>query len=187
MKTRVVFLDRDGTINVDHGYVFKPENVELIPGAADALAFLSVAGFKLVVVTNQSAIGRGMCSFEDVVATNMELNRKLKQENAGALLDELYIAPDAPENATDMRKPGTGMLKLLPEDWDVDYELSWMIGDKRSDLLFGKAAGIPDAQCILVETGNGKDEYGKLSAAEQSSFAIAPSLVEAAERILATT
>lgn len=158
MAAKVIFLDRDGTINIDHGYVTKPENVHLIAGAADAIAFLKIASYKIVVVSNQSAIGRGFASHEDVEATNAEIERQLKNENQDALLDLVVYAADHPDQATDRRKPGIGMLRDVSLHFDIDLENSWVIGDKMSDIQFGLNVGLAREQCLLVLSGeDGQD------------------------------
>lgn len=159
MASKIIFLDRDGTINVDHGYVTKPENVELIEGAAEAIALLKSAGYKTVVVSNQSAIGRGFASHQDVEATNFEIERQLEDVYGGALLDLIVYSADHPDQATDRRKPGIGMLRDVSIHFDIDLENSWVIGDKISDIQFGLNAGIPKEQCLLVLTGAEKSAY----------------------------
>jgi len=138
----IVFLDRDGTINVDHGYVFEKERLELIPGAATAIGDLKRAGFMIVVVSNQSAVGRGMATTEEVEQTNVELQRMLLEIDEDASLDVVLFCADHPDSATDRRKPGCGMLRELPSSMSFDPEVSWMIGDKVSDIEFGLNAGI---------------------------------------------
>lgn len=176
MAAKVIFLDRDGTINVDHGYVTKPENVELISGAARAIALLRSADYKIVVISNQSAIGRGFASHEDVEATNAEIERQLKNEHPEALIDLIVYAADHPDQATDRRKPGIGMLRDASLHFDIDLENSWVIGDKMSDIQFGLNVGLAKKQCLLVLSG----EEGEVSL-DTPTFA---DIFEAAKHIL---
>ncbi|MCB0323737.1 MAG: HAD-IIIA family hydrolase [Bdellovibrionales bacterium] len=158
----LIFLDRDGTINVDHGYVTQPQRVELIPGAAQALGDLTRGGYRLVVVSNQSAVGRGMATIADVDATNSRLQELLLQKDPDARLDLVLYATDHPGSAGDDRKPGTGLLRLLPREWGFQPRLAWMIGDKWSDIEFGHNAGLSAEQCLLVQTGEGQREWSTI-------------------------
>jgi histidinol-phosphate phosphatase family protein len=146
----IVFLDRDGTINVDFGYVKNPAEVTLLPGVASALSQLRTAGFSLVVVTNQSAIGRGIASVQDVEATNVEVGRQLASEDARAVIDHWLYCPHAPEDACDCRKPKIGLLRSLRGGYKAGS--CWMVGDKWSDIQFGINAGLPPEHCVLLTT-----------------------------------
>ena len=148
-----VFLDRDGTINVDYGYVVSPDEVELLPGAAEAIARLRNAGYRIAIVSNQSAVARGMASREDIDACNEHLLGLLREQNADALVESVLYSIDHPDTATARRKPGVGMLEDLP--WQYRPASSWMIGDKQSDVDFGKNAGLPERHCLLLGTGVG--------------------------------
>ncbi|MCB0360322.1 MAG: HAD-IIIA family hydrolase, partial [Bdellovibrionales bacterium] len=107
---RFVFLDRDGTLNVDHGYVFDPDLVELIPGAARAVGDLKRAGFSVVVVSNQSCVGRGMCDEGAVQRTNDRLRELLRGADPDAVLDGVYVCFHAPEDQCSCRKPKPGLV-----------------------------------------------------------------------------
>jgi D-glycero-D-manno-heptose 1,7-bisphosphate phosphatase len=150
-----VFLDRDGTIIEHVHYLRDPAEVRLLPGAADALKRLADAGFARVVVTNQSAIARGMLTVEGLALVHDEMNRQLAE--AGAAVDAIYYCPDAPagddRTAVDSvdRKPGPGMLLRAADDHGLDLAASWMIGDMISDVLAGRNAGCRGS--ILVRTG----------------------------------
>ena len=158
MKT--VFLDRDGTINIDSGYLTDPAEVELYQGIPDAIARMKAAGFRIVIVTNQSAIGRGMATVQDVEATNDEVLRQLLDGNSEAKIDLVRYSPAHPDDNDPSRKPGTGMISDLMEEASFDASSCWVVGDKISDLDFGKNVGIPFAQRILLETGDGPGEIG---------------------------
>lgn len=154
-----VFLDRDGTIIHQVHHISRPSQVELLPGVPDALRLLRRSGYACVVVTNQSAVGRGVISLDDVRLVQEEVDRQLTA--AGTCLDGFYFCPIAPcssdraiiEHAD--RKPGPGMLRRAASDLKIDLSKSWMIGDMLSDLLAGKSAGCRGS--ILVRTGYGAD------------------------------
>ena len=152
-----VFLDRDGTINVDHGYVFRPEEFQFIPGAPQAIRLLKEAGCLVIVVTNQAGVARGLYEEADV----HELHRYLDQELAshGAAIDAYYYCPHHPEKGREpylrecaCRKPLPGMLFQAAADFSLELASSYLVGDKDSDIRAGVAAG---CRSILVETGYG--------------------------------
>jgi histidinol-phosphate phosphatase family protein len=151
---RAVFLDRDGTLIEHVPYLSDPALVRLLPGAAEALKRLRRAGFTLVLVTNQSAIGRGMLTRERLQEIHGELFRQLAA--CGATIDRIYYCPDAPvgedrtvvENSD--RKPGPGMLLRAASDLNLELGACWMVGDLISDVLAGLNAG---CRSILVQSG----------------------------------
>ena len=154
-----VFLDRDGTINVDHGYVFRPGDFEFIPGAPEAIRRLKGAGYLVIVVTNQAGVARGLYGESDVHDLHRHLDRELARHNTA--IDAYYYCPHHPEKGTEpyrrecaCRKPLPGMLLQAAADFSVDLARSFLVGDKRSDIEAGLAAG---CQPILVETGYGAD------------------------------
>ena len=153
-----MFLDRDGTINVDTGYVRSTDEVVLLPGAATAIGELKRAGFTVVVVSNQSVVGRGWASIEDVEEVNNRLVELLLEEDPDASLDLILFAPDHPDKASDRRKPGTGMLRDVRQYWQFDPDSSWMIGDRLADMEFGQNAGLADDHCLLLLSDNDKEE-----------------------------
>ncbi len=140
MKTRAIFLDRDGIINVDHGYVSKIEDFEFNKGIFELLLFLQSQGFLLIVVTNQSGIGRGYYTQEDYMTLTSYMVESLMKE--GVKIDAVFHCPHTPEDRCKCRKPQTGMLRAAKKQFDIDMRNSWMIGDKESDMLVGKNAGI---------------------------------------------
>jgi len=159
-----VFLDRDGTINVEKDYLHRVEDFEFIPGAPEAIRSLNDAGFLVVVVTNQSGVARGLYSEEDVVRLHDHLRRVL--QTFGAAVDAFYYCPHHPEHGTGdyavpctCRKPEPGMLRQAAEDLCIDLKKSWIIGDKLADVEAGQAVG---CRAILVETGYGRSEREKL-------------------------
>ena len=149
-----MFLDRDGTLNVDKGYVYRIEDWEWIPGAIDAIVELKKAGFLVVVVTNQAGIARGYYNEVDVIKLHAWLNEELKKH--GAAIDGFYYCPHHPEHggACACRKPMPGMLYEAKQHFQIDLDRSWLVGDKVSDIQAGWAAGVKP---ILVLTGYGND------------------------------
>lgn len=152
-STRAVFLDRDGTINVDRHYLSDPNQFELIPGAAGALRQLMDAGFRLFVVTNQSGIGRGYYSEYDMHRVNQRMLELLAP--AGIQFEHIYFSPEAPEVPSYGRKPSPRFLHDARDQFGVDLSRSFMIGDKFIDVQTGWNAGTQAS--ILVRTGYGRD------------------------------
>ena len=181
-RRRAVFLDRDGTINVDTNFLIRPEDLQFIPGAQEAIAKLNQAGFLVVVVTNQSGIARGYFSMEDVHKLHSYIQNELTL--FGATIDSFYICPHHPkykgeqEEECSCRKGKPGMLLQAAEELNIDLIQSVMIGDKRSDLEAGMAAG---CQCYLVRTGYG-EKY--LDFASENNIPISVDLLKAVEELL---
>jgi D,D-heptose 1,7-bisphosphate phosphatase len=160
-----VFLDRDGTLNVEVNRLRSVDQLELIPGAADAVRSLNRAGFLAVVVTNQAAIARGDCSEADLEQIHDKLESLLGEH--GAYLDAIYYCPHHPDRGSpgeraelkiecDCRKPGTAMIERAASDFPILMEESWMIGDTTVDLQTAQNARI---RSILVRTGYaGRDQ-----------------------------
>ena len=146
---RAAFLDRDGVINVDHGYVHAVDEFEWVPGVLEAARILADAGFLLVVVTNQSGIGRGYYTERDFAKLTSWMKAAFK--SAGATLAGVYFCPHHPEKALpeyridcNCRKPRPGMLLLAAKELNIDLSQSIMFGDKPGDCTAGKAAGCPE-------------------------------------------
>lgn len=148
MKTRnVLFLDRDGVINVDVGYLSDPAQLEFIPGAIEAMKEAQTRGYDIIVVTNQSGVARGYYTEEDVQALHAEMSRRLEAEGVHILA--YYYCPHHPEGtveeykkACDCRKPNPGMLTKAIEEWHVDVDSSFLVGDKPSDVEAAEAIGM---------------------------------------------
>ncbi len=180
-----VFLDRDGTITRLDGYLISPNQVRLLPDAAASLAKLKQTGFLCILVTNQSAVGRGMITTDELDTIHAELNRLLAA--AGAQLDAIYSCHECPslddETIVEQpdRKPGPGMLLRAARDLGVDLSQSWMIGDRLSDVLAGVNAG---CRSIRVRTGH---RYTCPIRSIDCEYACKYSIKEAAEFILAET
>jgi D-glycero-D-manno-heptose 1,7-bisphosphate phosphatase len=158
---RAVFLDRDGTIIEDAGYLGDPGKVRLIPGAAAAIRQLNERGFPVLVVTNQSGIARGLLSLDDYRATERRLEELLAPEHA--MLDAHYFCPHLPEisGACECRKPGTLLYRQAAERFGLDLSRSCWVGDRVRDILPAKTFG---GTGILVLTGAGNDEANTASA-----------------------
>ena len=156
---RAVFADRDGTIIEDHHYIADPARVALIPGAADALQRLREMGFALVIVTNQSGIGRGLYTLADYRHVAAEVARQLTR--AGVVVDGTYFCPDGPggDPGTTCRKPSLVMYRRAAADLGLETAGSYYIGDKRSDVMPARALG---GTGILVRTGRGAGEEGRV-------------------------
>ncbi|MHA1731229.1 MAG: D-glycero-beta-D-manno-heptose 1,7-bisphosphate 7-phosphatase [Promethearchaeota archaeon] len=150
---RAVFLDRDGVINEEVNYLHEVAKLRIIPGVPGALKTMHELGFLLVVVTNQSGIGRGYYKREDAEAVHAAIQDRLRER--GVLVDAFYICPHTPEDDCECRKPKPGMILKASEDFGIDASSSYMIGDKLTDLKAGKSAG---CKTILVRTGYGKEE-----------------------------
>lgn len=154
-----LFLDRDGTLIEEREYLSEPSEIALIPGAAAALMELRDAGFALVLVTNQSAVGRGWLTEAKLGEIHVELERLL--EDANVTLDAIYFCPDldaegdaSPASPHADRKPGAGMLIRAAKDLNLDLAESWMVGDHVRDLVAGRNAGCRGN--LLVLTGHGE-------------------------------
>jgi D-glycero-D-manno-heptose 1,7-bisphosphate phosphatase len=154
---RAVFLDRDGTINEERHYLHRPEDMVLFAGAGAALQRLQQAGFKLIIVSNQSGVGRGYFTLTDVERVNERLVSDLARE--GVRIDAIYVAPEAPEAPSRGRKPSPQFLFDAREQFTLDLAASYMIGDKLIDLQCGWNAGL--RRCILVRTGYGRETETK--------------------------
>lgn len=180
MANKAVFLDRDGTINVDKGYVHSIAEWEWIPGAIDAIAMLKKAGFLVIVVTNQAGIARGYYTDKEVNELHAWINQELEKHDAR--IDGFYYCPHHPEfgNDCDCRKPKPGMLHQAKQDFDIDFNRSWLIGDKAGDIQAGQSAGV---KSIMVMTGYGEEHLALLPSATTCSADIltASSLLLAAK------
>lgn len=148
-----VFFDRDGTLVVEIGYLSDPADIELLPGVAQALQNLRSAGFALVVISNQSGVGRGLFTLERAHEAMAELRRQLRAQSVE--LDAIYFCPHHPNAGCACRKPGPALLERAADDLLLDLKRSVMIGDKRLDAATGRAVG---ASGVLVRTGFGGEE-----------------------------
>jgi D,D-heptose 1,7-bisphosphate phosphatase len=155
MQNKAVFLDRDGTINVDKNYVYKIEDLEFLPGVIEGLKRIQKTGFLLVIITNQSGIGRGYYTEAQYKKLMEELHKRLKKQGINITAD--YYCKHAPEENCECRKPNIKLIETAAREYDIDISKSFFIGDKTADILAGKNAGM---KTILVKTGKaGKDGY----------------------------
>ena len=162
---RAVFLDRDGTINVHDGYITKPEQIRLLPGAAEAIRLINLSGYLAIVVTNQPVIARGDCTFAELQEIHNALETKLGEQ--GAYVDAIYFCPHHPDKGFDRerpeykikcrcRKPKPGLLLQAAKDFNIDISKSYIIGDEAVDKEAGERAGCRSG--IIVYDGDSKND-----------------------------
>ncbi len=166
-----IFLDRDGTLMRDVDYCADPKDVEVFADAAPSLSQLRAKGYKIIIITNQSGIGRGLFS----EGAYREVEREVTRQTGGGSIDATYFCPHSPDQACSCRKPETGMVDQAACEHAIDLTRSYFIGDKDSDMQCGRRAG---TKTILVQTG-----YGK-SANAQAADAVVPDLPAAVRFIL---
>ncbi len=173
---KAIFLDRDGTLNPDPGYISDPKDYELFEGVTEALLKLQNAGFLLILITNQSGISRGLFSEEQLEAVHDKMKKLLKK--GGVTLDAIYYCPHHPEHPykgvaeCNCRKPKPGLILQAIKDFDVDIKNSFMIGDRVSDIKIGIASNVSPV-CIAKSSFDGYENVPTF-----------PNLLEAAEWIL---
>ena len=186
---RAVFLDRDGTLNIEKGYIRDIGDVELYPGAARSVRLLNDAGVLAILVTNQTGAARGYYAIEHVHGLNNKVQELLRQE-AGARLDAVYYCPHYKDGIVpeftrdcDCRKPAPGMILQAARDFaDIDLANSYVIGDKATDITFASNAG---CRGILVRTGYGEDVLaGAYQALDVQPEKVCADIVEAVSYIL---
>lgn len=136
---RALFLDRDGTIIADRGYMRDPAQVELLPGAAEALRSLAADGWILVVISNQSGVGRGLIGVAEMDAVQDRFLAVMR--GAGVAIDASYLCTHHPDENCTCRKPSTLFIEEAARAYGLDLGRSWMIGDRESDILCGRNAG----------------------------------------------
>jgi D-glycero-D-manno-heptose 1,7-bisphosphate phosphatase len=182
----VVFLDRDGTINPDKGYMNHPDLMELYPGAAAAIRRMQEAGLAVVVTTNQAGIAKGFLSEDTLGHIHARMEELLAAE--GVRLDGLYYCPHSPRDGNppyrkecDCRKPAVGMAEKASADLGLDLSRSYVVGDKRTDVEFGRNVG---AATILVLTGYGRGEWAFNRDVFPSPDHVAQDLATAADWII---
>lgn len=175
--SKAVFLDRDGTINEDPGYLNDPEKVRLFPEVRDALAELRKAGFRLIVITNQSGVARGLVQPESLPKIHARINELLGEN---AQLEHFEICLHHPDTDCACRKPKPKLILDAARALGIDVSRSYMIGDRPKDVLAGRAAGCKGS--LMVRTGHGAEEERLLKPGE-ADF-IGDSLRQAADWIL---
>jgi D-glycero-D-manno-heptose 1,7-bisphosphate phosphatase len=186
MKKRAVFLDRDGTLNVDDGYPANINQVVIYPGSYEAVRKFNDAGLLTVVVTNQSGIGRGLLTEKNLTALHEQMSNFFADQ--GARIDAFYYCPhyersEIPQyqlNCT-CRKPNPGLALRAAADLDIDLERSYMVGDKVEDILFGVSI---KATPVLVLTGFGEEALRRLRVQGVEPAFVADGILAAADWIL---
>ena len=146
-KNKCVFLDRDGVINVDKGYISNISNFKIYPGVGKAINFLNKKKYLVIIITNQSGIGRGLIKKKQLSLIHNHLKNTIKKNNAK--IDDIYFCPYHPifgkgkyKKRSADRKPGSGMLKKAIKKWNIDNSKSFMIGDKITDKLAAKGVKV---------------------------------------------
>lgn len=178
MLKPAIFLDRDGVIieNRAH-YVRSWQDVEFLPGAIQALAGLAQTGFFIIIVTNQSAVGRGIITQAEAEEINKNMIGIIREH--GGRIDGLFMCPHAPEEQCSCRKPRPGLIHQAASELSIDLESSVMIGDALTDLEAGSRAGITDR--ILLRTGRGDDQVRLAESDQHKPFRVFDSLLHAAD------
>ncbi len=174
MSKKVVFLDRDGVINKEVGYLHKIEDFEFIKGVFDACLYFQSLDYQIIIVTNQSGIERGYYSENDFHIVNNWMLEQFKDQGVDIL--DVFFCPHGPESNCDCRKPKPGMFNQANDKHDINIKNSWMIGDKEADIQAANAAGIQNT--ILVKSGHAIDEKNSkakfiLNSIEQAKKVIA--------------
>ena len=177
--SRAVFLDRDGTIIEDPGFLHEPDKVKLLPGAAEAIRRLNDGGYRVIIVTNQSGIARGRFTVADYEAVQQRLGALLAAH--GARLDGAYFCPHHPQltGPCDCRKPGLKLFRDAQAAFDIDLAQSWWVGDRLSDVQPARVLG---GHGVLVTTGEGNLHQGQ---ARALGVMVVADIGEAVQKILA--
>lgn len=139
MKNKAVFIDRDGTINIDGPYLSDPDRFEMYPGVGNGIKALKENGFKIIVITNQSGIARGYFTENDLAEIHAKMKREFKKFNVE--LDGIYYCPHHPDDGCNCRKPKTGLFDKAIKEHDIDVKKSYMLGDKNLDVVAGRNVG----------------------------------------------
>ncbi len=184
---RAVFMDRDGTIIHEVSYLRRIEDLKLLPGAASAISALNAADFRVIVVTNQSGIARGLFDIPFIEMVHAEINRRLLE--TGAKIDAWYYCPHHPDEGRppyrrkcSCRKPGTGLIEKACHDMRIDLSRSFMVGDSLRDIETGWRASMPS---VLVLTGYGKRTLAAINSRDKKRLSyVAKDILDASRWIL---
>jgi len=183
MINHAVFFDRDGTINIDPGYIGNPDSVQLYNGVTEGIFNLKKVGFKIIVVSNQSGIARGLLTKEDVEAVNKKINELLSK--ASTRIDAFYYCPYHPDFNTEeeckCRKPSPKMIFEAAEEWNINLAESYLVGDSSSDIECGTNAGI---KTVLIKTNLSDEEISHLNNQGKIPTFVAENFSEACNFIL---
>ncbi|MHA2610248.1 MAG: D-glycero-alpha-D-manno-heptose-1,7-bisphosphate 7-phosphatase [bacterium JZ-2024 1] len=177
MYRKAIFLDRDGTVIYARPYIKNPEEAVLLPGAAEGLRLLQKAGYLLIMITNQSGIGRGSLTYTDFWRVQRKVQEDLRRE--GVEWDAVYFCPHKPEEGCPCRKPGIQMLLQAQKDFFLSLSSSFLIGDKWEDIQTALNAGVKP---VLVLTGHGRETLENYPVSPE--FLLAEDLLDAARKIL---
>jgi len=172
-RQKAAFIDRDGTLIEEVNFLSRVDDLRIFPYTADALKLLRNSGFLIIVVTNQSGIGRGI--YDEVAMNSIH---DAMQDKLDGMIDAFYFCPHLPCDGCSCRKPGLGMIELAESDFSIDRGGSWIIGDKRIDVETGQNAGMRSA---MVMTGYGRSHVATLGAKPDVT---AENLLEAAQAIV---
>lgn len=176
-----IFLDRDGVIIENRfDYTRDWSQVRIFPGAIRALSNSKLINHKIVIVTNQSAVGRGIVSLETAEEINNRLVNLIRDQ--GSRVDNVYLCPHGPDDGCECRKPKPGLLLRAARELSLDLKRSWMIGDAWSDVQAGQAAGVQGT--IIVKTGRGIDQLSLHQPEDVTDFLISDDLPQAIDIIL---
>ncbi|MGA2780646.1 MAG: D-glycero-beta-D-manno-heptose 1,7-bisphosphate 7-phosphatase [Smithella sp.] len=189
-KNTAVFLDRDGTINEEVGYLDSLDKFKIIPGAYEAIRLINESGMKVVVISNQAGVARGLFTEDFVKITHEYLQNALRKR--GAYIDNFYYCPHHPTEGIELyrqvcncRKPAPGMLLQAAQDLNIDFKRSYLVGDRFNDMEAGKKIGV---RGILVKTGFGQsllqDDGPDEATPENKPDFIAADILEAVKLIL---
>ncbi len=174
-----IFLDRDGTINYDKNYLCCEKDLKIYKNIEKSLIKARNAGFKIVIVTNQSGVARKYFTLTQLKRVNATLVKMLK--NLGVKIDGMYYCPHGPDDNCDCRKPKPGMAYQAAKDLNIDLKKSYMIGDSVRDYIFGYNFG---GKGIMVLTGHGKKQFAKIKEQKQKPLAVTRNLSQAIEFVL---
>jgi histidinol-phosphate phosphatase family protein len=178
-----IFLDRDGVLIENRSnYVRKWSDVKIYPEAISALSRSSTKNYKIVIVTNQSAVGRGLISLETANEINSQLVKLIYHH--GGKVDGVYMCPHKPNDDCNCRKPKPGLLLKAAKDLSLDLHSSWMIGDAWSDVQAGQHAGV--RQTILLKTGRGKEQLSQSRPKDITNYLVFDNLMLALDAISTT-
>jgi histidinol-phosphate phosphatase family protein len=177
--TPAVFLDRDGTLNRDVGYLNDPDRLELLPGVEAAIRSFNRAALRVVVVTNQSGLARGLVTEAQLDAIHRRLRERLAR--AGAVVDAIYHCPHHPDARCACRKPGAALVEQARARWAIDLARSYVVGDKLVDMQLARRVG---ATGVLVRSGHGEQTLVEWPAGEPPPDHLAADLADAAHWIV---
>jgi D-glycero-D-manno-heptose 1,7-bisphosphate phosphatase len=187
VKRRAVFMDRDGTISEEVGYVNHPSRYRVFPYSAEAVRLLNESGWLAILVTNQAGVARGYFTEEVITAVHDRLRKELAQ--GGARLDAIYYCAHHPtvgeppyRSDCDCRKPRPGLVRRAAAEFDIDLAQSWMVGDRYSDTELARNSGVRSA-FVLSGYGRGEYEYQR-NAWQHEPDLVAEDLLDAVRKIV---